>query len=175
MIDALPDGWLPMPFGVDEADSIEFAAELSRIAADALPGFVDGDDARSAMAAAIVRPPVSANTVGRVWHVLGPGATGAVVDLSSVEGTASVADSPFAYTVPQRTVLFADGRAVLSLVAPSEHVPVAMLLRAQRRDGERTLVADAIETAPVLGLILDDMISLVGGSPLANGDPSFRD
>jgi hypothetical protein len=169
MTEALPDGWLPTPFGVEQTDSVELAAELTRVAADTLPGFLDGDDARAAMAAAISRPPVTANTMGRVWHVLGPGATGAVVDLSMVEGTASVPDSPFAVTVPQRTVLFPEGRAVLSLVAPTEHVPVAMLLRAQRRDGERTLVADVIDAAPVLGLVLDDVIALVGGTPAAQG------
>jgi hypothetical protein len=43
-----------------------------------------------------------------------------------------------------------------------------MMLRAQRRDGERTPVADGIDAAPVLGLILDDMISLVGGIPPAD-------
>lgn len=165
MSDALPDGWLPTPYGVEESDAVEFAAELTRIAADSLPGFIDGDDARSAMAAAIVRPPVTANTIGRVWHILGPDATGAIVDLSVVEGTASVPDSPFDFTITQRTVSFSDGRAVLSLVAPTEHVPVAMLLRAQRREGERTLVADVIDAAPVLGLILDDVIALVGGVP----------
>lgn len=168
MTDALPFGWLPTPFGVEEAEAADLAVELTRIAADSLPGFIDGDEARQAMATAITRPPITAHTVGRVWHVLGAGATGAIVDLSVAEGTASVADSPFAFTVSQRTVSFSGGRAVLSLVAPREHVPVSMLLRAQRRDGERTLIADVIDAAPVLGLILDDVISLVGGTPPAD-------
>lgn len=168
MTDALPAGWLPTPFGVEEADAADLAAELTRIAADSLPGFIDGDEARQAMATTISRPPITAHTVGRVWHVLGAAATGAIVDLSVAEGTASVADSPFAFTVAQRTVIFPSGRAVLSLVAPTEHVSVAMMLRAQRSDGERTLVADVIDAAPVLGLILDDVISLVGGTPPAD-------
>ena len=168
MTDALPFGWLPTPFGVEEAEAADLAVELTRIAADSLPGFIDGEEARQAMATTIARPPITAHTVGRVWHVLGAAATGAIVDLSVVEGTAPVADSPFEYMVTQRTVLFPDGRAVLSLVAPREHVPVSMMLRAQRRDDERTLVADVIEAAPVLGLILDDVISLVGGTPPAD-------
>lgn len=172
MTDALPFGWLPTPFGVEEAEAAELAMELTRIAADSLPGFIDGDQARRAMAATIGRPPITANTVGRVWHVLGAGATGAIVDLSVVEGTESVVDSPFAFTVSQRTVPFSGGRAVLSLVAPREHVPVSMMLRAQRRVGQRTLVADVIDAAPVLGFILDDVISLVGGTPPADVHPA---
>lgn len=171
MTDALPEGWLPTPFGVAAADAVGLAAKLTRIAADSLPGFVDGDDARRSMAATIERPPVTAGTVGRVWHVLGPEATGAIVDLSVAEGRASAPDSPFAFTVPQRSILFPHGRAVLSLVAPTEHTPVAMLLRAQRRDGERTLVADVLDAAPVLGLILDDVIALVGGTPPEQSGP----
>ncbi|MCK2035893.1 hypothetical protein KZC51_07070 [Microbacterium sp. SSW1-49] len=62
----------------------------------------------------------------------------------------------------------------MSFVAPAEHVPVSMMLRAQRRDGERTLVADVIDAAPVLGLVLDDVISLVGGTPPAADRPSLR-
>jgi hypothetical protein len=165
--DALPEGWLPIPFGVEDAEVAGLAAELTRVAAETMPGFMDGDEARSAMAAAISRPPLTADVLGRVWHVLGPAATGAVADLSIAGATASVPDSPLALSVPQRTVRFADGRAVLSLVAPRENVHVAMLLRAQRRDGERTLVADVIDTAAVLGLVLDDVISLVGGEPPA--------
>lgn len=165
MSDGLPEGWLPTPFGVDEAEAPALAAALTRIAADTLPGFIDGDDARTAMAATIARAPITPGTIGRVWHVLGPDATGAIVDLSVVESAGSVPDSPFAHTVPQRAVVFLEGRAALSLVAPREHVPVAMLLRAQRQDGGRTLVADAIDAAPVLGLVLDDVIALVGGTP----------
>lgn len=165
MNDGLPEGWLSTPFGVDPAEAPELAATLTRIAADALPGFIDGHDARAAMATTIARAPIAAGTVGRVWHVLGPEATGAVVDLSVAESSEPVPDSPFAHTVPQRTVAFPEGRAALSLVAPREHLPVAMLLRAQRRDGDRTLVADAIDAAPVLGLILDDVVTLVGGTP----------
>ncbi|MBQ3357917.1 hypothetical protein ACTJKK_16210 [Microbacterium sp. 22179] len=165
MSDGLPEGWLPTPFGVDEAEAPALAAALTRIAADTLPGFIDGDDARTAMAATIARAPIAAGTVGRVWHVLGAEATGAIVDLSVIEGDGPVPDSPFAHTVPQRDVVFPEGRAALSLVAPREHVPVAMLLRAQRQDGGRTLVADAIDAAPVLGLVLDDVIALVGGTP----------
>lgn len=168
MSDGLPEGWLSTPFGVDPAEAPELAVTLTRIAADSLPGFIDGEDARTAMTATIARAPISAGTIGRVWHVLGPQATGAIVDLSVVESVGSVPDSPFAHTVTQRSVAFPGGRATLSLVAPREHVPVAMLLRAQRQDGTRTLVADAIDAAPVLGLILDDVIALVGGAPTAS-------
>lgn len=167
MSDGLPEGWLSTPFGVDPAEAPELAATLTRIAADSLPGFIDGEDARTAMTATIARAPISPGTIGRVWHVLGPQATGAIVDLSVVESNDSVPESPFAHTVTQRSVAFPGGRATLSLVAPREHVPVAMLLRAQRQDDTRTLVADAIDAAPVLGLILDDVIALVGGSPTA--------
>jgi len=174
MSDGLPEGWLPTPFGVDEAEAPALAAALTRIAADTLPGFIDGDDARTAMAATIARAPIAAGTVGRVWHVLGPDATGAIVDLSVVESAGSVPASPFAHTVPQRSIAFPGGRATLSLVAPREHVPVAMMLRAQRQDGSRTVVADAIDAAQVLGLILDDVIALVGGVP-AVSEPSQPD
>ncbi|MBO9625949.1 MAG: hypothetical protein J7484_06210 [Microbacterium sp.] len=131
------------------------------LAAEELPGFVDGDEARTAMAAAISRPPVTNDVIGRVWHVLGPEATGAVVDLS----VGGAADSPLPHSLPQRTVPFEGGRAVFSLVAPRERAVPALLLRVQRTDGERTLIADAIESPAVLGMILDDVITLVGGAP----------
>jgi hypothetical protein len=150
---------------VPEDEAPVLAAELTGLAAQTLPGFIDGDEARSAMAEAIARAPVGPGVVGRVWHVLGPDATGAVVDLSVVEGSTAVPDSPFPLSLPQRTVVFDGGRAVLSLTAPRERVPPAMLLRAQRRDGDRTLIADVIAAPPVLGVILDDVISLVGGAP----------
>jgi len=165
MRDSLPPGWLPTPFGVPERDAAELAAELVRIAAESLPGFVDCDEARSAMASAVARPPVATGTVGRVWHVLGPGATGAVADLSVMESTESILESPFNLSIPQRTWRFSGGRAILSLVAPREHVPVRMMLRALRRDGDRTLIADVIDDPAVLGLIREDVIALVGGDP----------
>lgn len=170
MTDALPEGWLPTPFGVNEADVAQFAADLSRIAAESFPGFIDGDEASGAVAAVIARPRATSGTIGRVWHVLGPDATGAVVDLSVAEETASVPDAPFELSIPQRTWQFDGGRAVLSLVAPREGVPMAMVLRAQRADGARTLIADVFEEPAVLGLILDDVISLVGGESQLDAD-----
>ncbi|QMU97090.1 hypothetical protein FVO59_07515 [Microbacterium esteraromaticum] len=170
MTDALPEGWLPTPFGVHEADAARFAAELSRIAAESFPGFIDGDEARGAVAAVIARPRATASTIGRVWHVLGPQATGAVVDLSIAEETDPVPDSPFEFSIPQRIWQFDGGRAVLSMVAPREGVPMAMVLRAQRVDGARTLIADVFDEPAALGVILDDVITLVGGEPRPGAD-----
>ncbi|MBY6060039.1 hypothetical protein [Microbacterium esteraromaticum] len=170
MTDALPEGWLPTPFAVNEADAAQFAMDLCRIAAESFPGFIDGAEAHDAVATVITRAPVTSTTVGRVWHVLGPDATGAVVDLSVAENTASVPDSPFKLSIPQREWQFGGGRAMLSLVAPREGVRMAMALRAQRADGTRTLIADILDEPAVLGLILDDVISLVGGESHADTD-----
>lgn len=165
MSDDLPEGWLPTPYGVDEAEAPQLAATLTRIAVETLQGFEASDEATAAMTATIARLPVTSRVIGRVWHALGPSATGAIADLSIIEGVAEVPDSPFAHTIPQKTVLFEGGRAVLSFVAPAEHVRVGMLLRAQRREGGRVLVADVVGAdAAVLGMILNDVIALVGGS-----------
>ena len=165
MSDDLPEGWMPTPFGVEEAEAPQLAAELTRIAAETLPGFEPSEEATAALAATITRLPVTSQVIGRVWHALGTSATGAIADLSVVEGVAEVPDSPFAHTIPQKTVPFEAGKAVLSLVAPAEHVRVGMLLRAQRREGDRVLVADVVgANASVLGLVLDDVIALVGGT-----------
>lgn len=165
MSDDLPEGWLPTPYGVDETEAAPLAATLTRIAAETLEGFEASEEATVAMAATIARLPVTSGVIGRVWHALGPSATGAIADLSIVEGVAEVPDSPFAHTIPQKTVPFEGGKAVLSFVAPAEHVHVGLLLRAQRREGDRVLVADVVGAdASVLGMILDDVIALVGGS-----------
>lgn len=173
MNDTLPDGWLPTPFGVSEAEVVELAAQFSRTGAETFPEMLDNDQTRSAMAATFSRLPISANTVGRVWQVFGPEATGAIVDLSVAKKRAKVPDSPFAHTLPQRTILFPDGRAVLSFVAPSKDTPPVMFLRAQHREGKRILIADALEEAAVLGLILNDVIAMVGGTPPEQEDLSL--
>lgn len=162
MKDTLPEGWIPTPFGVADSDVAELAARLSRAAAESFPGFVDCEESRNAVAKVIAWPRATETTVGRVWHMLGPDATGAVADLSIVEDATSVPDSPFEFTLPQRTWSFDGGHAALSLVAPLMGVPKAVMLRAQRRDGTRVLVADVFGDLPLLGLVLDDVIALVG-------------
>ncbi|WP_336645007.1 hypothetical protein [Microbacterium sp. USHLN186] len=164
MTDALPEGWLPVPFGVDEGEATALAADLSRAAAESFPGFVDGEEARSAIARVVAQPRATSSTIARVWHVLGPGATGATADLSVAEQAGPVPDSPFPLSLPQRTWHFDAGCAVLSLVAPREGMPMAMGLRARRSDGSRTLIADVLGEPAVLGLVLDDVIALVGGA-----------
>lgn len=166
MTEGLPAGWLPIPYGVPPEDAGELAARLVRTAAESMPGFVDGNDAREALAAAMVRPAVSEGAVGRVWHVLGPEATGVIVDLSMAVG--EVPDSPFPLAVVQKTTVFDGGRAVLSFTAPREQVRVAMLLRVQRREHDRVLVADVLGAHPALvERVLDDVIRIVGGTPPA--------
>lgn len=166
MTEALPEGWLQIPYGIDPAHAGEAATELTRAAAETFPGFTDGDEAREATVAAITRPPVTEQIVGRVWHVLGPEATGVFADLSVAKGVDVAPDSPFPFCIVQKTISFDGGRAVLSFTAPREHVPAALLLRVQRAEVSRTLIADVIGPHPALmDRVIDDLIRIVGGTP----------
>lgn len=166
MSDEIPPGWLPIPHAVDPEQADVVAAALIRRASETIDGLVDDETARSQAAAAMRRPAIEPSTIGRLWHVLGPGATGLVVDLSVHRGAADLHDragAGFAAVHVQRRIDIGDGLATIAIVAPDDEAPPAVLLRAQRVEQGNVLTADVLDTdLGLIGQVVDDVLRLVG-------------
>jgi len=173
-LDDLPLGWVPIPHAVDAQVAPAMAQDLLAVAAKRFPGLVVDDTALAQATAAITRLPVDANTLARVWHLLGRDATGLTADLSvgAVEPGVELdayGGGPFNAVHVQRQVLFANGLATLAFVAPDEQDAPLVLLRAQCIVGDRRLVADVLDSdLGLLGRVLDDVTQLVGLTPIAS-------
>ena len=167
MNDTIPPGWMPIPYAVDPATAPAVTEALLATAAEAFPGLVVDDSSRRLTTEAITRLPVEEGTIARLWHMFGRPATGLIADLTIAEPTADLAaraGSTFGKVHVQRVIPFPDGLVSFSFVAPETESRPAILLRAQRREGGKVLTADVLSTeAPLLGLIVDDLIQIVGG------------
>lgn len=167
MNDTIPPGWMPIPHAVDPETAPSVTDALLAAAAEAFPGLVVDDDSRRLTTEAITRLPVEEATVARLWHMFGHPATGLIADLTIAEPTADLASragSTFGKVHVQRIIPFSDGMVSFSFVAPDAESRPAILLRAQRREGGKVLTADVLSTeAALLGLIVEDLIRIVGG------------
>lgn len=166
MNDDLPEGWVPIPHAVDPVLAPSLAEDLLAAASAGMPGLVDDAQARALAVSAMVRLPVDDRTFARLWHVLGPSATGLTVDLSTVPAPAdwearAGAGMPSVHV--QRRIPLTDGLATIAFIAPDDVAPPAVLLRVQREEAGLVLTADVIDTdLGLIGLVLDDVIGLVG-------------
>ncbi|GAA2918985.1 hypothetical protein JOD62_000204 [Microbacterium keratanolyticum] len=179
MREDLPFGWLAVPFSVDPSEAPALARALLTSLASASPEVMHTPEAEELMVAAITRLPVRSETQARVWHVLGPDATGLSADLSvadPIDDLESDIGSPFKSVLLQRRFPTDTGVMTLALVAPDVHAQPLLLLRAQRVLEGRRLIADILSDDPgFLGRVAGDAAALVGAKlaePGANADAS---
>lgn len=170
MREDLPFGWLSVPFGVDPQAAGPLATALLRTLAAESPAIAHTAESEALATAAITRLPVRADTAARVWHALGPDATGLYADLAvaePLEDPDGDVGSPFGAVLLQRRYPLDHGSMTLALVAPDEHASPLLLLRAQRTAGGRRLIADVLTDDPGLaGRVLHDVAALVGAALL---------
>lgn len=165
MTDIVPHAWLPVPFAVADADAAAVADTLLSEAAASLPGLVNDEQARALAAEVITRLPVHETVMARMWHALGPDATGIIADLS-IAPTPQDLESRFAAGFPvaqlQRRIPLDQGLATISFVAPDEQSPRAVLLRVQRVEADQILTVDVLHAdLGLIALVLDDVIRMV--------------
>lgn len=177
MREDLPFGWLGVPFSVEPDEAPSLARALLTSLASASPEVTHTAEAEALTVSAITRLPVRTETQARVWHVLGPHATGLCADLSvtdPIEDLESDIGSPFESVLLQRRFPTDTGVMTLALVAPDVHAQPLLLLRAQRVLEGRRLIADILSDDPgLLGRVAGDAAALVGAQlaePGANPD-----
>lgn len=163
----IPDGWVPIPHGVEPDVAHTVAQALLAQASAVLPGFIHDDEAERQTIWAITRPPISVRTRARLWHLLGPTATGTIVDLSIEDDVGSLearSGGPFRFAHLVRTFSTTEGLTTLSIVAPSLDDAPAMLLRSQHVVGNSVHIADVLDAdAALIGRVIDDIVDIVRG------------
>ncbi|MGM1016122.1 MAG: hypothetical protein ACQEW8_01110 [Actinomycetota bacterium] len=173
MTETVPHAWVPIPFGVaaDDADDI-VETVLSTVTTD-YPGVTIDDTVRDLARRAITRAPVHDGVSARLWHALGTGATGVIADLAVGPPTTDLDarfSAGFAHAQLQRRIPLDGGVATISFVAPDSESAPAVLLRAQRLEAGSLLTVDVLDAdLRLVGLVVDDVLRMVGAEPAEAG------